>query len=62
MLAEGYGEDSYDVAYCDILIAQEQLALSMEVTTSISSATQILLNTLGENHPYTKKALALQSN
>lgn len=62
MLAEGYGEDSYDVAYCDILIAQEQLALGMEVTTSINTATQILLNTLGENHPYTKKALALQSN
>ena len=34
----------------------------MNFTTSISAATQILLNTLGENHPYTKKALALQSN
>lgn len=62
MLAEAFGEDSYDAAYCDILIAREQLTLGKEVTTSISDATQILLNVLGEKHPYTQKALALQSN
>lgn len=62
LLAEAFGEASYDAAYCDVLIVQEQLASGMEVTVSLADATQILLNSLGENHPYTKTALALQHN
>lgn len=62
LLAEAFGDASYDVAYCDILIAQHQLLLGQEVSCSISDATQTLLSALGENHPFTKKALAIQSN
>ena len=62
LLAEAFGEASFDAAYCDALIAREQLASGVEVTVALADATQILLSSLGENHPYTKTALALQHN
>lgn len=60
LLVESFGENSYDTAYCDVLIAQEQLASDMKVTVTLQNAIYTLLNTLGENHPFTKVALALQ--
>lgn len=62
LMTEAFGENSYDVAYCDVLLIKEQINLGVEVTASINYAIGILQEALGENHPFTKTALEIRQN
>ena len=62
LLAEAFGDVSCEVAYCDVLLIEGKLALGEAVTASLDDAIQLLRDALGENHPYTKRALAIRHN
>lgn len=60
LLEEGFGKASFQVAYCNVLIAQIHFASGEDDSPRLDEALGILRQTVGEEHPFTQRAKSIR--